>query len=322
MRKLRMLLLLALALCVCFSTMVPGLAEVDKASLKIGFAQLGVTDAWRIAQTKSMKEEAARLGYNLIMTDAQNSTEKQVADVEDLLAQGVNYLFLPPIEYEGLVPALDACKEAGVPVILIDRLANGTFGEDYAAFIASDFIWEAQQAADWIAGKLGGKGKIVELTGTVGASVAIDRSKGFSDQLAAKYPDMEIVASQTANFTRAEAQKVMENIIQSIGTEFDAVYSASDEMALGAIQAMKAAGIKVGGDGGVVVVGIDGEREAVESILAGEMAATITCSPLYGPIAFDTLEKLIAGETLPEKIQNVDRIIDATNAQQELPNAF
>jgi len=93
-------------------------------------------------------------------------------------------------------------------------------------------------------------------------------------------------------------------------------------MALGAIQAMKAAGIKVGGDGGVVVVGIDGEREAVESILAGEMAATITCSPLYGPIAFDTLEKLIAGETLPEKIQNVDRIIDATNAQQELPNAF
>lgn len=291
-----------------------------KSDLKIGFAQLGTTDAWRIAETKSMKAEAEKRGYNFIMTDAQNSTEKQVADVEDLIAQGVDYLFLAPIEFEGLVPALEAAKKANVPVILIDRAAKGTAGVDYVTLISSDFIWEGEQAANWLAKSLGEKGNIIELTGTAGASAAQDRASGFYKGLE-KYPNMKVISSQTANFVRAEAQKVMENIIQSVGKDFDAVYCHSDEMALGAILAMKAAGIKVGKDG-VKVVGVDGEKEALESIIAGELSASVSCSPMFGPAAFDTLEKIMAGEKVETRIVNPDTVLDITNAETELPNSF
>jgi len=288
--------------------------------LLIGFAQLGTTDRWRIAQTNSMITEAENRGFNLIMTDAQDSTAKQVSDVEDLIAQGIDYLFLSPIEYEGLVPALEAANRAGVPVILIDRAARGEAGVDYVTMIVADFIWEGEQAAHWLADALGETGRIVELTGTVGASVAIDRANGFYQGLE-NYPNMEIISSQTADFNRAEAQRVMENIILSVGTDFDAVYTHADEMAFGAILAMKAAGIDVGRDG-VLVVGIDGGIEAIESVIAGDLAATITCSPLFGPVAFDTLQKIINGESVPPLIINPGTVIDIRNAEAELPNSF
>ncbi len=131
---------------------------------------------------------------------------------------------------------------------------------------------------------------------------------------------MKIISSKTANFAKADAQRVMEYIIQSEGKHFDAVFAHNDEMAMGAIQALKNAGLQPGKD--VAVIGIDGEKDAVKSIIAGELSATVTCNPFYGPITFDTLEKIINGEKVDLNTFLPDYIIDSSNAEEMLPKAF
>jgi ribose transport system substrate-binding protein len=276
---------------------------------------------WRIAETQSIKDEAAKRAskFDLIVTDAQGQTAKQVSDVEDLIARRVDVILLAPREFEGLGPALQAAKEAKIPVILIDRIAAGTPGQDYVAFVGSDFIEEGRRAGEWLDKQSKGKAGIVELTGTSGASVAQDRSQGFKNAIQGS-PDMKIIASQTADFTRATAQKVMENIIQAKGKEITAVYAHNDEMALGAIQALKDAGLKPGQD--VLVVSVDGEKDALKAVARGEMNVTVECNPRFGPIAFDTIEKYLAGDKVPPKIILQDRFFDSSNAAQFVNEAY
>lgn len=283
--------------------------------MKIGFAQMENNGSWRVAETKSVQEEAARLGIDLVYTDAQSSTAKQVSDVEDMVAQGVKYILLAPREEEGLQPALEKAKAAGIPVILVDRAVSG---EDYTTLIASDFIEEGQRAGKWLVEATGGKGNIVVLEGTTGASVTIDRQKGFEEAIAGT--ELKIIAQQTADFTLSEGQKVMENIIQAKGSEITAVYAHNDDMALGAIQALKAAGLQPGKD--VIVVSVDGCKAALQAIIAGELGCTVQCSPFFGPIAFETVAKLEAGEEVPRFIKNEDMLFDKTNAEQYVDSAF
>ncbi len=284
-------------------------------TIKVGFSQMENNGPWRIAETNSVKGEAEKRGVQLVYTDAQSDTAKQVSDVEDLIAQGVDYIILAPREYEGLAPALQSAKDAGIPVILIDREAKG----EYLTLVVSDFIWEGQQAAVLLAEKTGGKANIVELTGTAGSSVAIDRANGFAEILKG-YPDMKIISSQSADFSRAEGQKVMENIIQAKGKEITAVYAHNDEMAIGAIQALKAAGMQPGKD--VLVISIDGQKDALKSIISGELFASIECSPFFGPIAFDIIERHLAGDEVEKKIINEDRIFTGENAEKFVDSAY
>ncbi|MCX8130616.1 MAG: substrate-binding domain-containing protein [Clostridia bacterium] len=292
-------------------------AETKK--IKVGFSQMENNGPWRIAETNSIKEEAKKRGIELVYTDAQGQTAKQVSDVEDMIAQKVDYILLAPREFEGLAPALQSAKAAGIPVILIDRAAAGTAGEDYVTLIASDFILEGKQAGEWLAKTTNGKANIVELTGTAGSSVAKDRSDGFKEAIS-KYADMKIIASQTGDFARANGQKVMENIIQAKGKEITAVYAHNDEMAIGAIQALKAAGMKPGVD--VIVVSIDGEKDALKAIVAGELGASVECNPRFGPSAFDVIEKLQKGEKVETKIVNPDRFFDKDNSAQFIEEAY
>ena len=287
----------------------------------VAFAQTENDGPWRIAESASMKEEAAKRAdkYNFVSTDAQGKTPKQVSDVEDLIARKVNVIFLAPREDEGFSAVFQAAKAANIPIILIDRDATGTAGTDFVTVIKSDFIKEAQRAAEWLAKQTNGKAGIVELKGTTGSAPARDRNKGFIDEIS-KHPDMKVIASQDANFNRAEGQKVMENIIQAKGREITAVYAHNDEMALGAIAALKAAGMNPGKD--VLVISIDGQKSALQAIIAGEMNATVECNPRFGPIAFDTLEKHLRGEKLPAQIINEDRFFDASNAAQFVNEAY
>lgn len=289
--------------------------------LVIGFSQMENDGPWRIAETTSMKNEAAKRAdkFELVVTDAQGQTAKQVSDVEDLIARGVDAIFLAPREKEGLAPAVQAAKQANIPVFLVDREAAGVAGVDFITVLKSDFIEQGRRAGEWLAKQSNGKASIVELTGTPGASVTDDRAKGFKDEIA-KHPDMKIIASQTGNFTRAEGQKVMQNIIQSKGKEITAVYAHNDEMALGAIQALKAAGLTPGKD--VLVVSVDGERAALEAIARGDMNASVESNPRFGPLAFDTLEKYLKGEKLPPKIILEDKFFDSTNAGQSVSEAY
>src|SRR4028119_124448 len=207
----------------------------------VGFSQMENNGPWRIAETKSMSDEAAKRGYELVATDAQTQTSKQISDVEDMVARKVDAIFLAPREFEGLAGALAAAKQAKIPVVLIDREAAGTPGQDYVTFIGSNFVEEGQRVGEWTVKNTNGKAGVVILEGTAGSSVALDRNKGFMDAIKAS-PDIKVLASQTANFTRAEGQKVMENLIQAHGKNITVVYAHNDEMALGAIQALKAAG--------------------------------------------------------------------------------
>jgi ribose transport system substrate-binding protein len=294
-------------------------ARRDSGQYTVGFAQMESNNPWRIAQTASLRQEAAKRGYQLVVTDAQGQTAKQVSDVEDLIARRVKLILLAPREYQGLAPALQAAKQAKIPVILIDREAAGTPGVDYVTFLGSNFIDQGQRAAEWLARTTNGTATIVELTGTPGSSVAIDRAKGFRAELA-KHPGMRIVASQTGDFSRAKGQQVMQNIAQSLGTGFTAVYAHNDEMALGAIEALKAAGRRPGQD--VTIVSVDGERAALEAIQRGELGATVESNPRFGPIAFETIDQVRRGERLPPKKLISDRFFDRSNAAQFIADAF
>ncbi len=298
---------------------VTSCAHRDAGKFVVGFSQMESDNPWRLAETKSIRDEAAKRGVQLVVTDAQGQTAKQVADVEDLIARHVSVILLAPREYEGLTPALQAAKEAKIPVILVDRAAAGTPGEDYVTLLASNFVDQGRRAADWLAKEAHGTATIVELSGTPGASVAADRGAGFRAGIAA-FPGMKIVASQTGNFSRATAQGVMQNIAQSLGKKITAVYAHNDEMALGAVQALVAAGLKPGSD--VRVISVDGERAGLEAVERGELGATVESNPRFGPLAFDTIEKLRRGEKLPAKILITDRFFDRSNVKQFIPDAY
>ncbi len=326
MKKL-IALVTVLMMCVSFG-IVGAVAEADAVKgdingdgvFRVGFSELAIDGAWRITQVESMESEAESRGYEFIMTNAELDTEKQISDVEDLLAQAVDFLIIAPINMDTIVPALDAAKAAGVPVILIDRQADGVWGEDWLTTIIADYIKQGEMCGQWLVDNMGDQEmKIVEITGKVGGSDVRDRAQGIRN-IVDQYDNMEIVVSQCGEWSRATTQSVMENIIQSTGGDFNVVYCHNDEMALGAVLALKAAGLNPGKD--IKVIAIDGQAEAVESIIAGEMNAIATCSPRFGPAAFDAMEKYLNGEALPEFIINAETLITVENAEEQLPLAF
>jgi len=239
-----------------------------------------------------------------------------------MIAQGVDFIFLPPREEKPLIPAVMNAKKAGIPVLLVDRNVDPSLakpGVDFLAFIGSNFVLEGQRVADWTIEKTGGKGKIIELEGSVGASPANDRKKGFDDTIKAKAPDMVILASQSGDFARDKGRQVAETLLQA-HPDATIVYAHNDEMALGAIAAIEAAGKVPGKD--ILVVSIDGEKDGVQAIVDGKLGCSCECNPRFGPAAFDILYKYANGDTIPPMIINPDRFFDASNAKEVLPTAF
>jgi ABC-type sugar transport system substrate-binding protein len=303
---------------------LPPLEEKD--TYTVGFSQTDHANPWRVAETESMRAEAERLGYTLIETDANQDTAKQIADVASLIAQGVDILIFPPRESQALAPSVVQAREAGIPVILIDRDVVHEIakpGEDYITFIGSDFVDQGRRAAEWLVEATGGEAKIIQLEGTTGADPAIDRKKGFEDYLAGAFqgtptpegahPGMEIIASQTGDFTRDKGREAMQTLLQA-HPEVTAVYAHNDEMAIGAIAALQEAGRKPGED--VILVSIDGENAALDAILDGTLGASVESSPFFGPIAFETMHGYIAGEDFPDWIKVEDRFFDKSNAAE------
>lgn len=298
---------------------LPKLAK--KSTYKVGFAQTESNNPWRLAQTQSMQDEAKRLGFQLVYTDAAGSAAKQVADVRSMIAQKVDLIFLAPREEKPLVPAVKDAAKAGIPVILLDRNIDQSLakaGTDYVAFIGSDFIEEGRRVGEWLVKASGGKAQIIELEGTTGSSPANDRKKGFDDVIA-KSPGMKILASQTGDFARDKGRQVAQTLLQAHPTA-NVVYAHNDEMAIGAIAALEAAGKKPGKD--VMVLSIDGGREAVALVAEGKINYIVECNPKFGPKAFATLADYAAGKSIPVKLINPDREFTAANAKELLPTAY
>jgi len=312
-------LLAALAASTALAQELPPLKQ--KETYKVGFAQTESNNPWRIAETKSMQDQASKCGWNLVYTDAAGSAAKQVADVDSMIAQGVDMIFLAPREEKPLIPAVMKAKKAGIPVVLIDRNVDqkvAAAGKDYVTFIGSDFVDQGRRAGEWLIQATGGKGKIIELEGTVGSSPANDRKKGFDDAIK-KHGGMQIVASQSGDFARDKGRQVMETLLQA-HPDVTAVYAHNDEMAIGAIAALEAAGKKPGQD--VTVVSIDGTRDALQAIIDGKMGATVQSSPFFGPISCETMKRYAKGEKIEPWVKVSDLFFDKSNAKEHIGSAY
>ncbi|MGW1293754.1 ABC transporter substrate-binding protein [Streptomyces sp. NPDC002533] len=298
-----------------------GAPKLDLKNAVVGFSQSEKeANPFRIAETQSIKDEAKKIGVKkLLTTNAQSQLSKQISDIQDMLSQGAQFLIVAPLNSDGLEPALKAAAAKKVPVLTIDRKVNSTACKDYVAFLGSDFVEQGKRAADAMIKVTGGKGKVAILLGASGNNVTTDRTKGFVDQVKAQAPGLEIVAQQTGEFARDKGQQVMEQLIQS-KPDITAVYAENDEMGLGALTAIKAAGKKPGKD--VKIVSVDGTRNAVQALVNGEYNAVIESNPRFGPLAFATAQKFYAGEEIPENVIITDREYDEANAKDSLGGAY
>lgn len=285
--------------------------------LTVGFAQTGAESAWRTANTNSIKSEAEKRGINLKFADGQGRQENQIRAVRSFIAQRVDAIILAPIVETGWEPVLREVKRAKIPVIIMDRTVKVSDESLYACFVGSDFLEEGRMAADWLAQKTGGQARILELQGTPGSAPANDRRKAFAEVLA-RHPGMQVIDSQSGDFRRAGGKEVMEAFLKKHGRNFDAVYAHNDDMALGAVQAIEAAGLKPGTD--VIIVSIDAIREAVQAVADGRINCTVECNPLFGPKVFDLVARLVAGESVPRVQYNQDELFDSRNAAAALPS--
>ena len=260
---------------------LPPLAKKD--TYKVGFAQTESNNPWRLAQTASMQDEAKKLGYQLVYTDAAGSAAKQVADVNSMIAQGVDLIFLPPREEKPLIPAVMSAKKAGIPVILIDRNVDQSLakpGEDYVTFIGSDFVEEGQRVAEWLAKAVGGKAKIIELEGTARLLARQRPQEGLRRLRSRAIPAWCILASQSGDFARDKGRQVAETLLQA-HPDATVVYAHNDEMAMGAIAAIEAAGKVPGKD--IIVVGSTARRRRCRRSSTARWAPPCECNPRFGP---------------------------------------
>jgi ABC-type sugar transport system substrate-binding protein len=287
-------------------------APPGKKALVVGFSQIGAESGWRTAETVSIRGEAEKRGIDLKFSDAQQKQENQIKALRTFLQQGVDAIILAPVVETGWEPVLRDIKAKKIPVILVDRGVKVSDAGLYTTLIASDFIAQGRMAGEWLATQTKGKANIVELKGTPGAAPAIDREKGFHEAIA-KHPDMKVLLSQTGEFTRSKGKEVMEAFLKSQGDEINAVYAHNDDMALGALQAIEEAGKKPGVD--ILVVSIDGVKDAFTAMVEGKLNCSVECSPLLGPAAFDAVDKALAGGELPTWTVVQDQLFDQEAAK-------
>ncbi|MCI9535949.1 MAG: substrate-binding domain-containing protein [Lachnospiraceae bacterium] len=281
----------------------------------VGFAQTDSMSAWRTTETDDIKKFVEEASGEFIVKDAGGDIATQESDIRDLVAAGVDFLVVAPLEDNGLQGALQEAMDNEIPVILVDRAIAGEAGTHYTTAIMSDFVWEGEQCAKALMEALPDGGNVVIINGGYDSSTSTDRQDGFVNALdAAKYP---IVGEQDGEWLMDKAQSVMENIIQAQGGEnIDAVFCVTDDMVQGAMNAIEAAGLEPGKD--ILTMGIDGTRAAFEAIESGRQLASCTCTPYFGGIVVETIAKIINGEEIPANITNQDTLYTKDNVVVDL----
>jgi len=283
--------------------------------LIVGYAQLGAESEWRVANTASIKETANQLGVELRFLDAQQKQDNQIEAIRKFIIQKVDVIGISPIVETGWDEVFQEAKDAGIPIILVDRRA--AVPEDlYVSYLGSDFLEEGRNAARIMEKLVNGQANIVELVGTIGSAPANDRYTGFREILK-KYPNMQIIDSQSGDFTRARGKEVMADFLHKYGNKITAVYAHNDDMALGAIQAIEEYGLKPGVD--IKIVSVDAARGAFEAMIAGKLNATIECNPLLGPQFFELALKVVNGESIPKWVPSIESIFFPEDASKILP---
>lgn len=276
---------------VLFLVLAVGVAA-EASSYTVGLSISTLNNPFFVDLKDGAEEAAQELGLDIFVTDAQNDSNRQLSSIEDLVSRGVDILIINPTDSTAVVPAVRLANQAGILVITVDR---GSDGGEVLSHVASDNVAGGEMAGQFLAELLGGEGKVVELEGIPGTSAARDRGEGFNKALE-NYPGLQVVARQEAGFDRALGLTVMENILQAQG-EIDGVFAHNDEMALGALNAIRASGREI------QVVGFDATNDAVQAVGDGRMAATVAQQPwAMGQIAVETAYRALSGNEIEEYI--------------------
>lgn len=278
------------------------------------YPQLGAESDWRTANTASFKDQAATDGFQLVFSDAQQKQENQISAVRACIQQGVSVIALPPVVEDGWDAVLTEAKNAGIPVIIVDRSVSAD-SSLYVSHIGSDMKLEGERAAEEFNKKFPDGAKILELSGTTGSGAAVGRAEGFRAKLNA---NIEIIDSQTGNFTRAEAVPVMQAFLQKYkaGTDFQGIFIHNDDIGLGAIEALKAAGVN---PGDLFLVSVDGTRGGFQAMIDGWFQADVECNPLLGPQVAEMSLKLMNGQPIDREVLTNETVYYPDNAAELLP---
>jgi ABC-type sugar transport system substrate-binding protein len=291
-------------------------AKKTYADMTLCYPQLGAESDWRTANSASIKETAEKLGIKqLIFSDAQQKQENQISAMRACIQQKVDVIALPPVVEDGWDAVLTEAKNAGIPVIIVDRSVSAD-PSLYAAHIGSDMALEGERAAAEYNKKFPDGASILELSGTTGSGAAEGRARGFRAKL---NTNIKILDSQTGNFTRAEALPVMQAFLKKYqaGTDFQGIFIHNDDMGIGAIEALKAAGVK---PGDLFIVSVDGTRGGFQAMIDGWFQADVECNPLLGPQVFELALKLMNGEPIEREILTNETVYYPDNAAELLPS--
>ena len=291
----------------------------DGNQIVLGFSQVGSESGWRAANTKSIQESAKAQGIKLQFSDAQQKQENQIKALRSYIQQKVDVIAFSPVVESGWDTVLKEAKDAKIPVVLTDRAVNAADASLYVSFLGSDFVEEGKKAGSWVVDQYKDATddvNIVELQGTTGSAPAIDRQEGFKAAITAN-PKLKVVASQTGNFTRAEGKQVMESFLKA-NPKIDLLYAHNDDMALGAIEAIKAAGKTPGKD--IKIVSVDAVKDGMTALAAGDINYIVECSPLLGPQLMDIVKKIKAGETVEKRIVTEETTFTQEQAKAALPS--
>lgn len=311
---------LALAVCIgamsgCADGAGSVVEQADKPArspIVVGFSQVGAESEWRVANSESMKSALSEEnGYELIFDDARNEQENQIRAIRTFIQQDVDYIVFSPRIETGWTSILQEARDAGIPVIVIDRDIEVEDRSLYTAYIGSDFRKEGETAAAWLENLLRRRGRteepvnIVHIQGTIGSSAQIGRTEALESALT-RNPNWQIVAQECGDFTRAKAYEVMGAILQHT-SNIDVVYCENDGEALGAIDAMEEAGLTCNADGGVIVISFDATKLGLDYCLEGKIALNVECNPLQGPYVAELIQRMERGESI-EQVKHVDEI--------------
>ena len=284
--------------------------------IMVGFSQVGAESDWRNANTASMTAALSEEnGFRLIIDDAQQKQERQITAIRNFIHQGVDYIVLAPTTEEGWDTVLGEAKAAGIPVIIVDRMIETADDSLFACWVGSDFRRQGDAIAAWLHERFGDSPiRIVHLQGNIGSSAQIGRTAGLDAALAA-HPAWVLTYRDTADFTQAKGQELTEALLAQ-DVAFDVVFAENDNMAYGAIDALRNAGLRPGED--VLVLSVDANRKALEMVMAGEINYDVECNPLHGPRVQALIMQLESGRTPPKLTFVEESAFDARTITQEV----
>ncbi|PZD94015.1 LacI family transcriptional regulator [Paenibacillus sambharensis] len=287
-------------------------------TITMGFSQVGAESGWRSANTKSIQESAKDAGIDLKFSDAQQKQENQIKAIRSFIQQKVDVIAFSPVVESGWDTVLKEAKDAGIPVILTDRAVDSADKSLYRTFIGSDFVEEGRKAGRWLVEQYKDAAEdinIVELQGTTGSAPANDRKAGF-EEIIAENPKLKVIASQTGDFTRAKGKEVMQAFLKA-HKDIDVLYAHNDDMALGAIQAIEAAGLKPGED--IVIISVDAVKDGMQAAADGKINFIVECNPLLGPQLMEAVKAVVEGKEVEPRIVTNETTFTSEEAKAALP---